>query len=151
MKSQELFDAADRHLQAEYTGDLDATMATVGPDPDFYFAPVGLRIRGRVAVREFYREMFAAGLHHFESNMLGRWVGDERTVILQIDTVMNLTGKFLGVSFEGTRRVKIEQVAIIFVEDGLIAGERLYFDVASVYRQLGIERLPPLPGATAPH
>jgi hypothetical protein len=151
MNSQELFDAADRHLQAEFNGDLDATMATVGPDPDFYFAPVGLRVRGRTAVREFYREMFAAGLHHFESNMLGRWVGDERTVIQQIDTVMNLTGKFLGVTFEGTRRVKIEQVAIIFIENGLVAGERLYFDVASVYRQLGIERLPPVPGATTPH
>jgi hypothetical protein len=64
---------------------------------------------------------------------------------------MNLTGKFLGVTFEGTRRVKIEQVAIIFIENGLVAGERLYFDVASVYRQLGIERLPPVPGATTPH
>ena len=43
-----------RHGRAEYDGDIDAVMATVGADPVWEFHPLGVRITGRDAVRAAY-------------------------------------------------------------------------------------------------
>lgn len=45
------------HAQLEIDGDLEGVMATLVEDPVYEFWPVGLRARGREAVRRYYEHL----------------------------------------------------------------------------------------------
>jgi hypothetical protein len=46
--------AIARHGRAEYDGDVEAVMATIGAAPVWEFHPLGVRVTGRDAVRAVY-------------------------------------------------------------------------------------------------
>lgn len=55
-----LADLVARHCAAEVAQDIEAVLATVGPEPWFELHPLGLALSTRGAVAEFYRRMLPA-------------------------------------------------------------------------------------------
>ena len=75
---QELVEIAYRHATAEADGDLEATLATLEPDPVYEFEPAGLVLRGLPAVRVYYEHFVAT----FQPAIAGyelrsEWVNDQ--------------------------------------------------------------------------
>ncbi len=134
--AQKLFEVVDRHNQAEYEGDLEATMATVGPDPDFHIYPLGLHLTTREEVAAYYKGLYDAGFKEYDANVRNRWAVDGETVVVEVDVEVWIKGDFMGVKLEEAQKVRIPQIAILTIRDGLVAGERSYFDLHSILQQV---------------
>lgn len=136
MTAAELFAVTDAHFKAEYEGDLDATMATIHLNPHFILHPLGMEINSWDGVREYYKGLYDAGFHHFDATILGRWAVDARTVIVETTVRMDVSGEFLGMKIDGTKTIVLPQIDILTIDDGLISGERVYFDMSTIQKQL---------------
>jgi len=106
------------HAAAETEGDLEATLATLDPDPVYELQPVGLEVRGMDAARAYYEYFFANFMPLIEGfELRSEWENDEG---LGQEYVMRLRDKATG-------EVKLEPIIgiLLFGETGL-SGERLY-------------------------
>jgi hypothetical protein len=72
------------HGKAEAAGDVDAILATVGPDPRYRVWVGGRDIgpKGRDAVRRFYEDFVGSGSGFFESRKV-RIVVDDDTIVTE--------------------------------------------------------------------
>lgn len=62
------------HGQAEAAGDMERTLATLEPDPVYYFFPAGKKFRGMDNVRRFYENLFTRGFPLIEGfEQLNEW------------------------------------------------------------------------------
>jgi len=106
------------HAAAETEGDLEATLATLDPDPVYELQPVGLEVRGMDAARAYYEYFFANFMPLVEGfELRSEWENDEG---LGQEYVMRLRDKDSG-------EVRFEPIIgiLLFGETGL-SGERLY-------------------------
>ena len=115
--------------------DPDGIVAHGAPDYVDDFVAVG-QFRGRDAIRQFFRETYAA-FPDFELTV-DRIVGDESSAAVQ----WHLTGTFSGGRFQGIRptgrRVELRGVDVLEIADGLIRHNTIYYDGASFARQIGL-------------
>lgn len=120
------------HEIAELEMDLDATMATLVPDPQYELATLGWAIRGRDAVRETYTRIM--------SYVVERDVAAEKRVHA---VASNTLLRESYVSFDladGTRVTGLYLVVMSFdPELKLITGERMYMD--PVFAEMMAEQL----------
>jgi hypothetical protein len=73
-----LVEIAHAHAEAEARGDMEATLATLEPDPVYELQPVGLALRGMEAARRYYEHFFASFQPLVASfELRGEWVTDE--------------------------------------------------------------------------
>ncbi|HQR03613.1 MAG: nuclear transport factor 2 family protein [Proteobacteria bacterium] len=110
---------ARRHAEAEGAGDLDATLATMDPDPVYYFHPLDRKFTGMAATRRYYEHFLSdfkpriRGIE-FHSEMIGsEGLAQEYTLQLAHDDGTVHPHRILGVLLFGVRG---------------LAGERLYSD-----------------------
>lgn len=118
MSREQKVKVALAHAAAETEGDLEATLATLDPDPVYELQPVGLEVRGMVAARAYYEYFFANFMPLVEGfELRSEWENDEG---LGQEYVMRLRDKATG-------EVKLEPIIgiLLFGETGL-SGERLY-------------------------
>lgn len=118
MSREEKVKVALAHAAAETEGDLEATLATLDPDPVYELQPVGLEVRGMDAARAYYEYFFANFMPLIEGfELRSEWENDEG---LGQEYVMRLRDKATG-------EVKLEPIIgiLLFGETGL-SGERLY-------------------------
>jgi carboxymethylenebutenolidase len=67
------------------------------------------------------------------------WIGDD-LFVSETSYAGTHVGEFLGMA--PTRRpIQFRFVVFVTFRDGLFAGERFYYDLATVLRQMGVERL----------
>jgi len=131
-----------RHMAAEMTGDLDATMATMTDDPGVNHVPVQMGGVGRDGVREFYRNHLVGKFFPPDVEFLtvSRTVGDHRIVeeiVIRFTHTMTIDWMLPSVVPTG-RRVAAAVVVVVDFEGDRIARERIYWDQASVLVQLGL-------------
>jgi carboxymethylenebutenolidase len=148
-KQQAMVEVWERHLAAEFKDkDADATMATMSSDPFVNHVPVMTGDVGFSKVRRFYGTYFIP--HHPPDTALvpvARTVGEDRLVdevILKFTHTIEMPWILPGVPPTG-KRVEIAVIAVIQFKDGKVAGERIYWDQASVLAQIGLidaSRLP---------
>jgi steroid delta-isomerase-like uncharacterized protein len=130
----------EEHLQCENLGDLDGVMGTFGETPSYDNAPMCERHEGQVAVRAFYAELFQA-IPDLRIVTKQRHLSEE-AVILEVLIEGTHMGSWRGLPGTG-RRLKYPLCGIFtFDEQDRLAEERIYYDRATVYRQLGIFREP---------
>ncbi len=116
---ESLIDMAHRHAAAESEGDLEATLATLDPIPEYHFYPIAKRFVGMAATRRYYDHFFANALPRIRGYRLdAEWVGDagiaqEYTVTVGHSDGTQSTHRVLGILTPG--------------EVGL-SGERIYAD-----------------------
>jgi steroid delta-isomerase-like uncharacterized protein len=128
--------AVDEHVRQENRHDLDALLATFGAHAEYEDAPWGERHDGMAAVREYYAGLFRAApdLHIEVKN---RHVAADAVVLEVLITGTHL-GAWRGLPATG-RRLAFPLCAVFtFDDDDRMLGERIYYDRATVLRQLGV-------------
>jgi len=122
------------HALAEWTCDVDATMATVTRnDPFQIFYATGLNVRGWENVRDFYAQRFRT--FQGQGFYAHRWVVTDELIAGQGYFMNSPEGNFFGVETYG-KLLFLPMSLWIYFEDGLLKGEAGYFDRAELDRQI---------------
>ena len=127
--------ALDAHLQAEWSSDLDATMATIHPDEPWQIVHgLGVHVRGFQAVREYYAARFenwpGPGMEHFD-----RVTITDTCAYLECQLGIELAGGFAGHAATDAR-LDVPAIIVVDFRDGLVLGETNYLDSALAREQL---------------
>ena len=126
-----------RHVEAEGAHRMDDTLATLHPECLFEDVPMQRVFHGREGARQYYR-MWWDGLSLLfspTSNDRRMWT-DTGVYVAESRFTGVHTGIFLGLEPTG-RRVDFRFAVFVSFRDGLMAGERFYYDLDGVLRQLG--------------
>jgi predicted ester cyclase len=122
------------HTSAEWSGDLDGTMATMSRNEPFQVMhATGLDVRGFAKVREFYRERLTTfqGQGFFPH----RWVVSDEIIVGNGYFSGAPSGVFFGIASQG-KALCVPMTVWIYFEDGLIKGEAAYLDGDELRRQI---------------
>jgi len=132
----------ERHMAAEFQEkSIGATMATMTSDPFVNHVPVMTGGVGSREVRQFYNSYFLPG-HPPDTEVVpvARTVGDDRIVdevIHKFTHTIEMPWILPGIAPTG-KRVEVAFVVVVQFKGGKIAGERIYWDQASVLAQIGL-------------
>ena len=132
----------EAHMAAEFADhSLEKTMVTMSANPFVNHVPVMTGGVGDAAVRQFYAWYFLpAHPKDTASIPIARTVGKDRVVDeMQFSFTHDIEMPWIlpGVAPTG-KHVEVAVVAVVQFEDGLISGERIYWDQASVLAQVGL-------------
>ena len=142
MRPDELERLWEEHLAGEFTiKDVEATLATMVEDATVDHIPVHSGGRGKDALRAFYRDIFIPSWpDDLEQSTINRVVGDGQ-IVDEIRTTFTHDRPmewFLPGVPPTHRRVEIDIVAVVQFRGDKIACERIYWDQATVLRQVGL-------------
>ena len=125
----------NRHLAAENAHQMEGTLAALHPDCLFEDLPLGKTYRGRAEAENYYRFWWGA----FDLEVKGEhrhWSEDGAFMIAQTWYEGAHRGQFLDYAPTG-RPIRFPLAVVIPFRDGLMAGERFYYDLATLLRQIG--------------
>ncbi|MET9425493.1 MULTISPECIES: ester cyclase [unclassified Streptomyces] len=127
-----LFEA---HREAEAARDYDAILATFAEDCFLETVPLGLRSEGRDAARAAYVGYFTA-FPDLSPDDQGIAFGDD--VLVVWGTLRGTSGgAWLGVPPSG-RSFAVQFANVVPFKGDLMAGETIYFDLATLTEQAGL-------------
>ena len=132
----------EEHARHEFvTRDTEATLATMVEDAYVNHIPVLTGGYGKAALREFYSTRFIPTMPP-DTTMtpVSLTVGENQLVdemIFSFTHTTEMPWMLPGVAPTG-RRVEIALVAIVRFRDGKLAHEHIYWDQASVLKQIGL-------------
>ncbi len=141
-RQQAMADLWDAHTRAEFEdSSLDQTMATMTDNPFVNHVPVITGGSGRENVRNFYGTYFIpCQPPDSEIKSIARTIGADRLVdelIHSFTHTVEMPWILPGVPPTG-KHVELAVNVVVEFEDGKIAGERIYWDQASVLVQVGL-------------
>ena len=139
MKLSELW---EEHTAHEFTTrDTEATLATMVEDAYVNHIPVMTGGSGKDALRKFYSKDFIPAMPpDTRLTPVSRTVGEDQLVdemIFSFTHTQEMPWMLPGVA-PTNRRVEIALVAIVKFRDGKLAHEHIYWDQASVLKQIGL-------------
>ncbi|HEX2216822.1 MAG TPA: ester cyclase [Xanthobacteraceae bacterium] len=124
------------HVNRENQHDLDGIMRTFGATARYDDEPWAAHYAGRDEVRTFYAELLRA-MPDLHIDIRQRHVADE-AVVLEVVITGHQLGAWRGLPATG-RRVDFPLCAVFTFDEGdRLAGEKIYYDRATVLRQLGV-------------
>jgi carboxymethylenebutenolidase len=149
MPSAELVRLWEEHTAHEFsTRDTEATLATMVEDAYVNHIPTMTGGYGKSALREFYSRHFIPSMPPDTTlTPVSRTVGEDQLVdemIFAFTHTQEMPWMLPGVAPTG-RRVEIPLVAIVHFRGGKLAHEHIYWDQASVLKQIGLLSDPALP------
>ncbi len=127
-----------RHLQFENAQDMEGTLSTLHPECIFEDLPLNKIYRGVDGARKYYAELWQAFDVTVESR-LRHWT-IEGNLIAETTFVGTHRAEFLGNRPTG-KSIRLPLVVVVTFRDGLMAGERFYYDLAMLLRQIGASDL----------
>lgn len=141
-KQRAMVEMWERYMAAEFEmKNIDATMETMTSNPFVNHVPVMTGGIGSDEVRNFYSTYFLPGHPpDTESVPVARTVGEDRIVdelIHKFTHTIKMPWILPGVPPTG-KRVEVAVIVVVQFEDGKVAGERIYWDQASVLAQVGL-------------
>jgi steroid delta-isomerase-like uncharacterized protein len=126
----------EEHVRCENAHDLEGVIQTFGSTARYDDEPWNQHWQGIVQVRQFYSQLMAA-LPDLSIEILRRHVADE-TIVLEVIIRGTHLGGWRGLPATG-RRVEVPICGVYtFDADDRLAGERIYYDRAMIFRQLGV-------------
>jgi carboxymethylenebutenolidase len=139
----------EEHTEHEFaTRNTEATLDTMVEDAYVNHIPTMTGGYGKNALREFYSRHFIPSMPSDTSlTPVSRTVGENQLVdemIFSFTHTQEMPWMLPGVAPTG-RRVEIPLVAIVRFRDGKLAHEHIYWDQASVLKQIGLLTDPSLP------
>lgn len=144
MTQQEMERVWAEHIEHEFvTRDLEATLATMVDDASVNHVPVSTGGKGKEQLRVFYRDVFIGSWpDDLEMTTINRVIGQDQLVEeLQLRfTHKNRMDWFLPGVPPTNRRVEVDFVVVVQFRDGKLACERIYWDQATVLRQVGLAK-----------
>jgi steroid delta-isomerase-like uncharacterized protein len=130
----------EQHVRSENLHDLDAVMATFGAEARYDDEPWADHRQGLDSVRSYYTELMQA-LPDLVIEILHPHVSPD-CIVLEVGIRGTHRGAWRGLPPTG-RRVNFPLCGVYtFDRHDRIAGERIYYDRATVLRQLGVFREP---------
>src|SRR5580658_1028076 len=138
-----------QHTDHEFaTRDTEATLATMVEDAYVNHIPVLTGGYGKEALREFYSERFIPAMPPDTTLIpVSRTIGESQLVdemIFSFTHTQEMPWMLPGIA-PTNRRVEVPLVAIVRFRDGKLAHEHIYWDQASVLKQIGLITDPALP------
>jgi len=130
------------HIRHEFvTKDLEATLATMVEDASVNHVPINSGGRGKAQLRAFYRDVFIGSWpDDLEMTTKNRVFGGDQ--MIEEDhlrfTHKNRMEWFLPGVAPTNRVVDVDFVLVAQFRDGKLAAERIYWDHATVLRQVGL-------------
>lgn len=123
----------EQHRDAEAARDYDGILATFVEDCFLDTVPLGLRSEGRTAVRAAYEKSYFAAFPDLDPDDEDYAFGND--VMVTWGTLKGTSrGEWLGVAPSGgSFAVRFTNVTPF--RQGLMAGERIYFDLATLCEQ----------------
>jgi carboxymethylenebutenolidase len=142
MTAEELAKIWGDHIAGEFvTKDVEATLATMVDDAYVNHMPVGTGGRGKEQLRTFYRDDFIPSWPaDLRMTVVNRVVGDSQLVEelrLRFTHSKRMEWFLPGVAPTG-KFVDIELVVVVQFRGDKLACERIYWDQATVLRQVGL-------------
>jgi carboxymethylenebutenolidase len=139
----------DEHVTQEFVAhDVDATMATMAEDPHLNLVPTMAVGPGKEEVRTFYSTQFIPCLPPDVAIVpISRTVGDDQLVdemILSFTHTIEMPWILPGIP-PTHRRVEVPLVVIARFDGDKMVHEHIYWDGASVLKQIGLLDNPALP------
>jgi len=129
-----------QHLRFENEHHLEGVLSTFGETANYQDEAWGDSYPGRDGVRSYYEQLMAA-LPDLEIQVRQQHVTDDN-ILLEVLIRGTHLGPWRGLPATG-RRVEIPLCGVFTFDDGdRLAGERIYYDRATVLRQLGVFREP---------
>jgi steroid delta-isomerase-like uncharacterized protein len=129
-----------QHVRLENEHHLEGVLSTFGENAQYQDEAWGDRYAGRDGVRLYYEQLIAA-LPDLEIKILQEHVTEDN-VLLEVLICGTHLGPWRGLPATG-RRVEVPLCGVYtFDDDDRLAGERIYYDRATVLRQLGVFREP---------
>jgi len=126
----------EQHVGLENAHDLDGVLGTFGDGAHYDDEAWGEHYSGLNGVREFYSQLMKA-LPDLDIKVVRRHVTEE-SIVLEVLIRGTQLGPWRGLPATG-RKVEIPLCGVYtFDEQDRLAGERIYYDRASVLRQLGV-------------
>ena len=126
----------EQHVRLENAHDLDGVLGTFGSAAHYDDEAWGEHYEGSSGVREFYSQLMKA-LPDLEIQILRRHATEE-AIVLEVMIRGTQLGPWRGLPATG-RKVEIPLCGVYtFDAQDRLAGERIYYDRASVLRQLGV-------------
>ena len=157
MNQAEMIARWDEHISYEFsTRDVSSTIATMVEDAYVNHVPVMTGGYGHEALRRFYKEDFISPMPADTSiQLVSRTLGQDQLVdeiIFSFTHTEEMPWMLPGVS-PTHRHVDIPLVVVVGFREGKLAHERIYWDQASVLKQIGLLTDPSLPvfGAETAH
>ena len=128
-----LFEA---HREAEAGRDIDAILETFAKDCFLETMPLGLRSEGKDAVRAAYEMQFFSAFPDLAPDDQGMAYADDAIAVW--GTLRGTSrGEWLGVP-PGGGAFSVPFANVVPFRDGLMLGELIYFDLATLCEQAGI-------------
>jgi carboxymethylenebutenolidase len=142
MKKYDLEKLWDEHTKYEFaTPDVEATLATMVDDAYVNHVPAMTGGKGKAALRVFYGTDFIPCMPpDFKMTDISRTVGENRLVdemVISFTHTIEMPWILPEVAPTG-RHVEVPLVAIVGFRDGKLAHENIYWDQASVLKQIGL-------------
>jgi carboxymethylenebutenolidase len=139
----------EEHTKHEFaTRDTEATLATMVDDAYVNHVPVLTGGAGKSALREFYsREFIPTMPPDTKLTPISRTVGEDQLVdemIFSFTHTQEMPWMLPGIAPTG-RHVEVALVAIVRFRGDKLAHEHIYWDQASVLKQIGLLTDPALP------
>ncbi len=157
MKRPDLVQLWEEHTKHEFaTRDTEATLATMVDDAYVNHIPVMTGGYGKSALRRFYSRDFIPSMPPDTTlTPISRTVGEDQIVdemIFRFTHTQEMPWMLPGIA-PTNRRVEVPLVAIVHFRDGKLAHEHIYWDQASVLKQIGLLEDSKLPvfGAETAH
>ncbi len=157
MNQVEMIALWDEHISYEFsTRNVSSTIATMVEDAYVNHVPVMTGGYGHAALRRFYKEDFISPMPADTSiQLISRTVGQDQLVdeiIFSFTHTDEMPWMLPGVP-PTHRHVEIPLVVVVGFREGKLAHERIYWDQASVLKQIGLLTDPSLPvfGAETAH
>lgn len=149
MTKHNLVQLWEEHTKHEFaTRDTEATLATMVEDAYVNHIPVMTGGSGKDALREFYSQRFIPTMPPDTAlTPISRTVGEDQIVdemIFSFTHSRPMPWMLPGIP-PTHRRVEVPLVAIVRFRDGKLAHEHIYWDQASVLKQIGLLTDPALP------
>ena len=136
MDQREMLRLFEAHRDAEAARDVDAILDTFVPEPFLETMALGIRSEGRDAVRAAYEMQFFSAFPDLAPEDEGMACGDD--VIAVWGTLRGTSrGDWLGVP-PGGGSFSVPFANVVPFSDGRMAGETIYFDLATLCEQAGI-------------
>jgi carboxymethylenebutenolidase len=142
MTSAEMIELWDEHTRHEFaTQDVSSTLATMIDDAYVNHVPVMTGGVGRAALEAFYGDEFISKMPPDTSiQLISRTVGENQLVdemIFSFTHTQAMPWMLPGVA-PTMRHVAVPLVAVVGFRDGKVCHERIYWDQASVLKQIGL-------------
>jgi carboxymethylenebutenolidase len=146
MTPRELEKLWEEHLAGEFvTKDVDATLATMTDDASVDHVPVHSGGKGKDALRVFYRDVFIPSWPDDLKQLTTNRVVGEKQLVEEIHTRFTHDRPmewFLPGVPPTRKEIDIDIIVVVQFRGDKITCERIYWDQATVLRQVGLLGVP---------